>query len=83
MPKTFAGYDVSDLDTMGGDEIRAIGTQHLRAMRLQAQEDVERALARLQRATEYLSYRPTWATAEEENLGLIECARVALGEVTS
>lgn len=51
------GYTVGDLDCMGGDEIRAMSTKGLRAMRAEALKDAQRALNRLERATSYLTYR--------------------------
>jgi hypothetical protein len=64
------GYTVGDLDCMGGDEIRAMTTKGLRAMRAEALKDAQRALARLERATSYLTYRqhnPAMKMREDAN----------------
>lgn len=78
-------YTVGDLDSMGGDEIRAMTTWGLRAMRAEALRDARRALARLERATDYLAIRaerPGLEAKEQANTGRIEKAVVLVDEVT-
>jgi hypothetical protein len=79
------GYAVDDLDSMGGDEIRSMTTKDLRAMRAEALGDAQRALARLDRVTEYVSYRTAAAAArlrEDRNVARVHAACGLIDEVT-
>jgi hypothetical protein len=82
--RTFGGYSVADLDTMGGDEIRAMDRHQLVQMRRDAQRDALRALQRLDRATADLGYRdlpPAILEREHENSERISAAIAATGDV--
>lgn len=78
-PATYGGgYQVADLDSMGGDEIRSLTYAQLRDMRAEALADAKRALERLQRATDYLvETAPTRKTAERETLNAGRCGDAA------
>jgi hypothetical protein len=79
------GYTVADLDTMGGDEIRALGQAELRRMRRDALREAKAAVARLERATEYMhmgASRVTVSRTEAANLGEIKDAAKFLGKVS-